>query len=134
MNRVQVRENKNNENVVYRYALDTTVSYNDLKYIIASLPEQYKYSFSLSNYEEMESFIYGFENKDEILNFYQNHPKLYETEILCITEKIGDKDIIYRFDLNTNDCVISMPLGTPEYIGTLDLIEKSVMENKKKLM
>ena len=57
-----------------------------------------------------------------------------KTEILCITEKIGDKDIIYRFDLNTNDCVISMPLGTPEYIGTLDLIEKSVMENKKKLM
>ncbi len=134
MNRVEVYENKRKKNVVYRYTLDTLISYDDLECIVTSLPEQYKYSFSLSNYEEMESFIYGFENKDEILNFYQNHPKLYETEILCITEKIGDKDIIYRFDLNTNDCVISMPLGTPEYIGTLDLIEKSVMENKKKLM
>ncbi len=134
MNRVQVRENKNNENVVYRYALDTTVSYNDLKYIIASLPEQYKYSFSLMNSEEMESFIYIFKNKDEILNFFQNYPELYEAETFCITENFADKSIGYRFDLNTNDCEISMPLGTPEYTGTLDLIEKSVMENKKKLM
>jgi len=134
LNRVQVRENQNNENVVYRYELDTVVSYDDLEYIIASLPEEYKYSFSLMSDEEMESFIYVFGSKNEILNFYQNHPELYETETLCIEEEFADKSIGYRFDLNTHDCEISMPLGTPEYTETLELIEKSVMENKKKLI
>ena len=66
MNRVEVHENKHKKNVVYRYTLDTLISYDDLECIVTSLPEQYKYSFSLSNYEEMESFIYGFENKDEM--------------------------------------------------------------------
>lgn len=125
MNRVEVREYQNAGNVVYRYALDTMITYGDLKTIVTSLPEQHKYSFSLSNYEEMESFIYGFKNKDEILNFYRNHPELYEAETLCVTERFGGRYIDYRFDLNTNDCAISMPLGSPEYIETLELIEKN---------
>jgi hypothetical protein len=131
MEQVEVHENQHKRNVVYRYALDTMISYNDLGHIVTSLPEQHKYSFSLSNYEEMESFIYGFKNKDEILNFYENHPELYEAEILCITERFDGRSIIYRFDLNTNDCAISMPLGSPEYTETLDLIEKAVLESKK---
>ena len=134
MNRVEVREYQNAENVVYRYALDTMISYKDIKNVVTSLPEQHKYSFSLMNDEEMESFIYVFGSKNEILNFYQNHPELYETETLCIEEEFADKSIGYRFDLNTHDCEISMPLGTPEYTETLELIEKSVMENKKKLI
>ena len=110
MNRVEVREYQNAENVVYRYALDTIISYKDIKNVVTSLPEQYKYSFSLMNDEEMESFIYGFKNKEEILNFYKNHPELYEAEYLVITEEFDGKSIGYRFDLNTNDCTISMPL------------------------
>ena len=64
-----MREYQNAENVVYRYALDTVISYKDIKNVVTSLPEQHKYSFSLMNDEEMESFIYGFKNKEEILNF-----------------------------------------------------------------
>lgn len=131
MNRVEVREYQNAENVVYRYALDTMISYKDIKNVVTSLPEQHKYSFSLMNDEEMESFIYGFKNKEEILNFYKNHPELYEAEYLVITEEFGGKSIGYRFDLNTNDCAISMPLGSPEYVETLELIEKIVLENRK---
>ena len=131
MKQVEVHENQHKRNVVYRYALDRVISYNDLGHIIASLPEQHKYSFALMNDEEMESFLYDFENKDEILNFYKNHPELYEAEILCITERFDGRSIVYRFDLYTNDCAISMPLGSPEYTETLDLIEKAVLEKRK---
>ena len=120
MNRVEVREYQNAENVVYRYALDTIISYKDIKNVVTSLPEQHKYSFC-------------FKNKEEILNFYKNPPELYEAEYLVITEEFDGKSIGYRFDLNTNDCTISMPLGSPEYVETLELIEKIVLENKKRM-
>ena len=128
MKRVETREYQHAENVVYRYALDRVISYNDLGHIIASLPEQHKYSFALMNDEEMESFLYNFENKDEILNFYKNHPELYEAETFVVIEEFDDRSIGYKFVLNTKNCDICMPLGSPEYTETLDLIEKAVMK------
>ena len=53
LNRVEVYENKRKKNVVYRYTLDTLISYDDLECIVTSLPEQYKYSFSLSKQQLM---------------------------------------------------------------------------------
>ena len=80
------------------------------------------------NDEEMESFLYDFENKDEILNFYKNHPELYEAETFVVIEEFDDRSIGYKFVLNTKNCDICMPLGSPEYTETLDLIEKAVMK------
>ena len=126
-------ENYNNTLVFSEYVLDAEVNYDDIIRIVGALPEQHKYSFSLKNGEEGESFVQICHNKDELLRVYNDYSGLSNAETFSIHEKIGGKTFTYNFCLNSYKCVIVTPADTPEYTETLDLIEKAVLEKRKRM-
>lgn len=134
LNLIEKRKNYDNTLVFSEYVLDTVIDYEDIECIVRALPEQHKYSFSLKNSEEGEAFVQTCQNKDELLSVYNDYLGLSNAETFSIHEKIGDKTYTYNICLNSYKCVMVTSTDAPEYTETLNLIEKAVMENKKKLI